>query len=69
MNFLKLHTLVMAFSEYAHCIAFLLNNLMSAKDTLGAAEESSKDGLSAIRNIMVITAIFLCSFTLIAKQL
>lgn len=55
MNFLKLHALVMAFSEYAHCVAFLLNNLMSVKDTLGAAKESAKDGLSALRNIMAIT--------------
>ena len=55
MNILRLHALVLALSEYALCIAFLLDNLMSATDTKGAAKESAKDGLSAIGNIMVIT--------------
>jgi len=55
VNILRLHTLVLALSEYALCIAFLLDTLMRVKDTKGAAKESSKDGLSAIRHIMAIT--------------
>jgi hypothetical protein len=55
VNILRLHALVLALSENALCIDFLLNNLMSIKDTQGAAKESAKDGLSAIRNIMAIT--------------
>jgi hypothetical protein len=55
VNILRLHALVLDLSEYALCVAFLLDNLMSVKDTKDAAKESAKDGLSTIRNIMAIT--------------
>lgn len=55
LNILRLYALVLSLSEYALCISFLLDNLMSVKDTKGAAKESAKDGLSAIRNITDLT--------------
>jgi len=55
LNILRINALVLALSEYALCIAFLLDNLMSVEDTKGAAKESAKYGQSAIRNITDLT--------------